>query len=200
MPDRRGQALEKMEPRAGRIRYAGGISPSGFLQHHRVLFPGDHVYRYWGMKKVFDFDDYAVAGRGLPTAIFFAAIGRISFRRATDLVVFTGLIGVVLNQVFSGLYIAGRVRKAGKNILHRRSVRHTLRAGPDGWLPACWPGFGWPRALCGGYGSCAMPGRNPERPKTAGTSRAYTEAGRQCRPASEGHAGIPPAMAFFRYC
>ena len=29
---------------------------------------------YWAMKKVTNFDDYAVAGRGLPMSIFFAAI------------------------------------------------------------------------------------------------------------------------------
>ena len=66
------------------------------------------------------FDDYAVAGRGLPMSIFFAAIaatlcgggatiGRVSFMHTTGIVVFAGLIGVVINQLFSGLYIAGRV-------------------------------------------------------------------------------------------
>lgn len=81
---------------------------------------------YYAMKKVSTFDDYAVAGRGLPMSIFFAAIaatlcgggatiGRISFMHTTGLVVFAGLLGVVINQVFSGLYIAGRVHNI-KNV------------------------------------------------------------------------------------
>lgn len=81
---------------------------------------------YYCMRKVSNFDDYAVAGRGLPMAIFFAAIaatlcgggatiGRVSFMHTTGIVVFTGLIGVVINQVFSGLYIAGRVHNI-KNV------------------------------------------------------------------------------------
>ena len=68
---------------------------------------------YWAMKKVTNFDDYAVAGRGLPMSIFFAAIaatlcgggatiGRVSFMHTTGIVVFAGLIGVVINQIFSG--------------------------------------------------------------------------------------------------
>lgn len=81
---------------------------------------------YYAMKKVSNFDDYAVAGRGLPMSIFFAAIaatlcgggatiGRISFMHTTGLVVFAGLLGVVINQIFSGLYIAGRVHNI-KNV------------------------------------------------------------------------------------
>ena len=81
---------------------------------------------YWAMKKVTNFDDYAVAGRGLPMSIFFAAIaatlcgggatiGRVSFMHTTGIVVFAGLIGVVINQIFSGLYIAGRVHNI-KNV------------------------------------------------------------------------------------
>ena len=81
---------------------------------------------YWAMNKVKSFDDYAVAGRGLPMSIFFAAIaatlcgggatiGRISYMHTTGIVVFAGLIGVVINQIFSGLYIAGRVHNI-KNV------------------------------------------------------------------------------------
>ncbi len=81
---------------------------------------------YWAMNKVKNFDDYAVAGRGLPMSIFFAAIaatlcgggatiGRISYMHTTGIVVFAGLIGVVINQIFSGLYIAGRVHSI-KNV------------------------------------------------------------------------------------
>ena len=75
---------------------------------------------WWAMQKVSSFDDYAVAGRGLPLAIFFAAIaatlcgggatiGRVAFMHTTGIVVFAGLMGVVINQIISGLYIAGRV-------------------------------------------------------------------------------------------
>ena len=81
---------------------------------------------YWAMKKITSFDDYAVAGRGLPRSIFFAAIaatlcgggatiGRIAFMHTTGIVVFAGLIGVVINQIFSGLYIAGKVHNI-KNV------------------------------------------------------------------------------------
>ena len=81
---------------------------------------------WWAMKKVSNFDDYAVAGRGLPMSIFFAAIaatlcgggatiGRVAFMHTTGIVVFAGLMGVVINQIFSGLYIAGRVHNI-KNV------------------------------------------------------------------------------------
>lgn len=81
---------------------------------------------YWAMKKVSNFDDYAVAGRGLPMAIFFAAIaatlcgggatiGRVAFMHTTGIIVFAALVGVVINQIFSGLYIAGRVHNI-KNV------------------------------------------------------------------------------------
>lgn len=75
---------------------------------------------WWAMHQVKNFDDYAVAGRGLPMSIFFAAIaatlcgggatiGRIAYMHTTGIVVFAGLVGVVLNQIFSGLYVAGKV-------------------------------------------------------------------------------------------
>lgn len=81
---------------------------------------------WWAMQKVSNFDDYAVAGRGLPMSIFFAAIaatlcgggatiGRVAFMHTTGIVVFAGLMGVVINQIFSGLYIAGRVHNI-KNV------------------------------------------------------------------------------------
>lgn len=92
-----------------------------FLYFGVVLYIG-----YWSMKKVKNFDDYAVAGRGLPMSIFFAAIaatlcgggatiGRISYMHTTGIVVFAGLLGVVINQIFSGLYIAGKVHSI-KNV------------------------------------------------------------------------------------
>ena len=75
---------------------------------------------WWSMQKVSSFDDYAVAGRGMPLAIFFAAIaatlcgggatiGRVAYMHTTGVVVFAGLMGVVINQIISGLCIAGRV-------------------------------------------------------------------------------------------
>lgn len=92
-----------------------------FLYFFTVLYIG-----YWAMKKITNFDDYAVAGRGLPRSIFFAAIaatlcgggatiGRVSFMHTTGIVVFAALIGVIITQVFSGLYIAGRVHNI-KNV------------------------------------------------------------------------------------
>lgn len=44
-----------------------------------------------------------------------ATIGSVSFMHTTGIVVFAGLIGVVINQIFSGLYIAGRVHNI-KNV------------------------------------------------------------------------------------
>ena len=86
---------------------------------------------YYSMKKVSNFDDYAVAGRSMPLPIFFAAIaatlcgggatiGRISFMHTTGIIVFFALTGVVINQIFSGLFISGRVHNAGKNGLQPR--------------------------------------------------------------------------------
>ena len=65
---------------------------------------------YYSMKKVSNFDDYAVAGRSMPLPIFFAAIaatlcgggatiGRISFMHTTGIIVFFALTGVVINQM-----------------------------------------------------------------------------------------------------
>ena len=82
---------------------------------------------YYAMKRVSNFDDYAVAGRSLPMPVFFAAIaatlcgggatiGRISFMHTTGIIVFFALSGVVINQIFSGLYISERVHNAGKHI------------------------------------------------------------------------------------
>ena len=82
---------------------------------------------YYAMKKVSSFDDYAVAGRSMPLPIFFAAIaatlcgggatiGRVSFMHTTGIIVFFALTGVVINQIFSGLFISERVHNAGKNI------------------------------------------------------------------------------------
>lgn len=82
---------------------------------------------WYAMKKVSSFDDYAVAGRSMPLPIFFAAIaatlcgggatiGRVSFMHTTGIIVFFALTGVVINQIFSGLFISERVHNAGKNI------------------------------------------------------------------------------------
>lgn len=82
---------------------------------------------YYSMKKVASFDDYAVAGRNMPLPIFFAAIaatlcgggatiGRVSFMHTTGIIVFFALTGVVINQIFSGLFISERVHNAGKNV------------------------------------------------------------------------------------
>ena len=82
---------------------------------------------YYAMKRVSNFDDYAVAGRSLPMPVFFAAIaatlcgggatiGRISFMHTTGIIVFFALSGVVINQIFSGLYISERVHNAVKHI------------------------------------------------------------------------------------
>lgn len=101
---------------------------------------------YWAMKKVTNFDDYAVAGRGLPMSIFFAAIaatlcgggatiGRVSFMHTTGIVVFAGLIGVVINQIFSGLYIAGRVHNIRTSTAWATSSGCTT-AAPGGSFPA----------------------------------------------------------------
>lgn len=93
-----------------------------FLYFGLVIWMGIYT-----MSKVESFDDYAVAGRSVPTAILFATIaatlcgggatiGRIAFMHKTGIIVFAGLLGVVINQFWSGFFIAGKVREAGKNI------------------------------------------------------------------------------------
>ena len=78
---------------------------------------------YYSMKKVSNFDDYAVAGRSMPLPIFFAAIaatlcgggatiGRISFMHTTGIIVFFALTGVVINQIFSDVYKRQALRRA----------------------------------------------------------------------------------------
>ena len=68
---------------------------------------------YWAMKKVTNFDDYAVAGRGLPMSIFFAAIaatlcgggatiGRVSFMHTTGIVVL-GAVDLVMPELTGDL-------------------------------------------------------------------------------------------------
>ena len=99
---------------------------------------------YYAMKRVSNFDDYAVAGRSMPMPIFFAAIaatlcgggatiGRISFMHTTGIIVFFALSGVVINQIFSGLYISERVHNAGKNIYSLGDL-YGLYYGPSGRL------------------------------------------------------------------
>ena len=75
---------------------------------------------YYSMKKVSNFDDYAVAGRSMPLPIFFAAIaatlcgggatiGRISFMHTTGIIVFFALTGVVIVpcQAVLGIWASG---------------------------------------------------------------------------------------------
>lgn len=82
---------------------------------------------YYSMNKIEDFDDYAVAGRCIPAALIFgtigatlcgggATIGRIAFMHKQGLIVFVALMGVVFCQIFSGLYIAPKVRQLGKHV------------------------------------------------------------------------------------
>lgn len=83
---------------------------------------------YYSMKKVSNFDDYAVARTQYAASDLFqppspppcagggATIGRISFMHTTGIIVFFALTGVVINQIFSGLFISGRVHNAGKNV------------------------------------------------------------------------------------
>lgn len=97
---------------------------------------------YYSMKKVSNFDDYAVAGRSMPLPIFFAAIaatlcgggatiGRISFMHTTGIIVFFALTGVVINQIFSGLFISGRV--------HNSTASETCLGSIMGVPVACFP-------------------------------------------------------------
>ena len=82
---------------------------------------------YYSMNRIEDFDDYAVAGRTIPASLIFgtigatlcgggATIGRIAFVHKQGLIVFVALLGVVVCQVFSGLFIAPRVRRIGRNV------------------------------------------------------------------------------------
>ena len=82
---------------------------------------------FYSMKQTDSFDDYAVAGRRIPAALIFATvaatlcgggatIGRIAYIHNQGMIVFVGLMGVVIGQLFSGVFVAPRVREAGKNI------------------------------------------------------------------------------------
>ena len=64
-----------------------------------------------------------------------ATIGRVSFMHTTGIVVFAGLIGVVINQIFSGLYIAGRVHNI-KNVYSAQATFRCTTAAPGGSFPA----------------------------------------------------------------
>ena len=63
---------------------------------------------YYSMKKVSNFDDYAVAGRSMPLPIFFAAIAAMIalwFTHATaGMQVLVGLIGFACSSIFSVIY------------------------------------------------------------------------------------------------
>lgn len=103
---------------------------------------------YYSMKKVSNFDDYAVAGRSMPLPIFFAAIaatlcgggatiGRISFMHTTGIIVFFALTGVVINQIFSGLFISGRVHNAGKMSTASGTCMGFTMGVPVACFPVC---------------------------------------------------------------
>lgn len=79
---------------------------------------------FYSMKRVDSFDDYAVAGRGIPLALLFATmaatatggggtIGRVAYAYHTGMVIFVAALGFVINQILSGLYIAPRMREMG---------------------------------------------------------------------------------------
>jgi len=79
---------------------------------------------YFSSKKIDSFDDYAVAGRKIPTALLFATmaatatgggatIGRVAYAYHTGIVIFVITIGFVLNQVLTGLFIAPKMREMG---------------------------------------------------------------------------------------
>jgi solute:Na+ symporter, SSS family len=79
---------------------------------------------YFSSKKIDSFDDYAVAGRKIPTALLFATmaatatgggatIGRVAYAYHTGIVIFIVTIGFVLNQVLTGLFIAPKMREMG---------------------------------------------------------------------------------------
>ncbi|SHI39587.1 solute:Na+ symporter, SSS family [Dethiosulfatibacter aminovorans DSM 17477] len=79
---------------------------------------------FMSSKKIDSFDDYAVAGRQIPTALLFATmaatatgggatIGRVSYAYHTGIVIFFVTIGFVLNQVLTGVFIAPKMREMG---------------------------------------------------------------------------------------
>lgn len=79
---------------------------------------------YFSSKKIDSFDDYAVAGRQIPTALLFATmaatatgggatIGRVAYAYHTGIVIFVITIGFVLNQVLTGIFIAPKMREMG---------------------------------------------------------------------------------------
>jgi SSS family solute:Na+ symporter len=80
-----------------------------------IIFIGYH-----SMKKIRNFSDYAVAGRGIPLALLFASmaatatgggatIGRVAYAYHTGMVILVAAMGFVLNQVLTGLFIAPRM-------------------------------------------------------------------------------------------
>ncbi len=77
------------------------------------------------LRKTHSFEDYAVAGRRLPVLFLFATmaatatggaatIGRASQAYQSGIVIFVATIAFVLNQTFSGLVLAPRIRAIGK--------------------------------------------------------------------------------------
>lgn len=76
------------------------------------------------MKKVENFDDYAVAGRSIPLALLFATlaatatggggtIGRVAYAYHTGLAIFAATLGFGINNIISGLFIAPKMREMG---------------------------------------------------------------------------------------
>ena len=103
---------------------------------------------YYSMKKVSNFDDYAVAGRSMPLPIFFRRHRRHLVRRRRNhraylfyayyrIIVFFALTGVVINQIFSGLFISGRVHNAGKNVYSSGTCMGFTMGVPVACFPVC---------------------------------------------------------------
>ena len=79
---------------------------------------------FFSSKKIDSFDDYAVAGRQIPTALLFATmaatatgggatIGRVAYAYHTGIVIFFITIGFVMNQILTGIFIAPKMREMG---------------------------------------------------------------------------------------
>lgn len=79
---------------------------------------------YASMKKVDNFDDYAVAGRSIPLALLFATlaatatggggtIGRVAYAYHTGIAIFAATLGFGINNIISGLFIAPKMRDMG---------------------------------------------------------------------------------------
>ena len=103
---------------------------------------------YYSMKKVSNFDDYAVAGRSMPLPIFFAAIaatlcgggatiGRISFMHTTGIIVFFALTGVVINRFSPGCSSPGASTTPGKMSTASGTCMGFTMGVPVACFPVC---------------------------------------------------------------